>query len=168
MYSVVAHQNYGRERRDNRQQTQQHGQSSQPHHHHHHHHHHQQHHQSYHHHHHGQNVPGSGSDSFGVDRSESGAGGTGDCTSRGQSGQQHHHPDGRRRSQRHRNLSITGRFLNYLKRRFNPVQGKQDKVNIKHFDSNRRKTPTLGENDYYLYNLSRLVTFQIVETNVSE
>ncbi|VVC29910.1 Hypothetical protein CINCED_3A006708 [Cinara cedri] len=68
---------------------------------------------------------GGGSDgvgSVGGSGGGAGAGGTGDCTSRGPTGQQHYHPDGKRRSQRHRNLSITGRFLNYLKRRFNPVQ----------------------------------------------
>ncbi|XP_050544618.1 Kv channel-interacting protein 1-like isoform X1 [Daktulosphaira vitifoliae] len=86
MYSVVAHQNYGRERRE-RQQAQQHGHQSQQHHHN------QQ-----------SGAPSGGS-------------GAGPSSAKQTSSQQH--PDGRRRSQRHRNLSITVRFLNYLKRRFN-------------------------------------------------
>lgn len=124
MYSVVAHQNYGRERRDNRQQTQQHqhGSTSQQHHHHHHHH-------SHHHnqnHHHGQQTGGASSDGCGGGGGGVGTSGgsCGDGSSRQQTQQHHHHPDGRKRSQRHRNLSITGRFLNYIKRRFNPAQGK--------------------------------------------
>lgn len=116
MYSVVAHQNYGRERRDNRQQTQQH---QHDHHHHHGHHHNQNHH-------HGQQGGGTSSDGCGGGGGGVGASGgpCGDGSSRQQAQQHHHHPDGRRRSQRHRNLSITGRFLNYIKRRFNPAQGK--------------------------------------------
>lgn len=126
MYSVVAHQNYGRERRDNRQQTQQHqhGSTSQQHHHHHHHHHSHHHNQN---HHHGQQAGGAGSDGCGGGGGGVGTSGgpCGDGSSRQQAQQHHHHQDGRKRSQRHRNLSITGRFLNYIKRRFNPVQGKR-------------------------------------------
>lgn len=111
MYSVVAHQNYSRDRRDNRQQAQQ--QSS----HHHHHHHHQ----------HQQGGGGGGNISVdGVGGGGAGSSGGGGGGSSRQQAQQNQNPDGRRRSQRHRNQpSITGRFLNYLKRRFNPVQGKR-------------------------------------------
>ncbi|XP_060869964.1 Kv channel-interacting protein 1-like isoform X1 [Metopolophium dirhodum] len=121
MYSVVAHQNYGRERRDNRQQSQQH---QHDHHHHHGHHHNQNHH-------HGQQAGGASSDGGGGGGVGTSGGPCGDGSSRQQAQQHHHHPDGRRRSQRHRNLSITGRFLNYIKRRFNPAQEEDiDEFNI--------------------------------------